>query len=563
MQTNPLWFKDAIFYELNVRAFADGNGDGHGDFIGLTQRVDYLVDLGVDCVWLLPFYPSPLRDDGYDVSDYRNIAPLFGTLDDFKTAVEALHQRGIRVIIDLVINHTSEQHPWFIESRSSLDNPKRNWYVWSDTDQKYQETRIIFLDTEGSNWTFDPITREYYWHRFYREQPDLNFDNPEVQEELLDVMRFWLRLGIDGFRVDAVPYLFEREGTNCENLSETHEYIRRMRATIKAEYPECILLAEANQWPQELIPYLEDDEFDMAFHFPLMPRLFMGVRKEDRADIVHILEQTPAIPERTQWCVFLRNHDELTLEMVTEEQRQWMWQEYAPETRMRLNLGIRRRLAPLLENHKGKILLLHAIMFGLPGSPILYYGDEIGMGDNIWLRDRNGVRTPMQWDSSAHAGFSTAESTYEPVIDDPVYGYHRVNVETQASDPDSLLNMLRHYIRVRRNQPALGRGSFKMIHPENQSVFAFERYYEDPSGHQTRVLVVANLSGSQQQVVLTDLENCLGTTPYDLLTDAVFEPIQTTIYTIDLEPYRCLWLQLHVEGDLMKEATSENLYENR
>ncbi len=529
------WYKDAIFYELNVRAFADGNGDGHGDFVGLLQKIDYLSDLGVDCVWMMPFYPSPLRDDGYDVSDYCNIAEPYGTLDDFKAVLDALQERGIRVIIDLVVNHTSEKHPWFVESRSTRDNPKRDWYVWSESDQKYEKARIIFVDTEPSNWTLDPITGQYYWHRFYKEQPDLNYDNPAVQEAMLDVMRFWLDMGIDGFRVDAVPYLIEREGTDCENLPETHDYIKRMRAVVQAEYPGRIMLAEANQWPQDLLPYLQD-EFDMAFHFPIMPRLFMAVRQGDRSEIINILDQTPSIPPETQWCLFLRNHDELTLEMVTKEQRQWMWQEYAPEDRMRLNLGIRRRLAPLLDNDRRKIMLMHTILLSLPGSPILYNGDEIGMGDNIWLDDRNGVRTPMQWDNSPHAGFSTAQATYEPVIDDDEFGYRQVNVAQQQNDPASLLNAVRHLLRVRKQYPVFGRGAWRVLHPENQAVFAFERSWQGQ-----HVLVLANLSGEDQRVTLDDANIALEQTPIDLLTDSF--PSMPDGKTCTLTPYQCLWLK--------------------
>ncbi len=533
------WYKDAIFYELNVRAFADGNGDGHGDFIGLTQRIDYLADLGINCVWFLPFYPSPLRDDGYDVMDYCNVAPAYGTLEDFRAAVDALHAREIRVIIDLVLNHTSDQHPWFIESRSSKNNPKRHWYVWSDTDQRYRNTRVIFRDTEPSNWTFDPISKEFYWHRFYTEQPDLNFDNPEVQDEMLDVMRFWLNMGIDGFRVDAAPYLFEREGTNCENLLETHEYMKRIRQMVDAEFPGRILLAEANQWPWDLVPYF-DNEFNMAFHFPIMPRLFMGVRKGNRDDLVDIWEKTPDIPDDTQWCLFLRNHDELTLEMVTEEQREWMWNEYAPDPRMRLNLGIRRRMAPLLDNDHRKILLLHALLFSLPGTPILYYGDEIGMGDNIWLDDRNGVRTPMQWDDSLHAGFSSAKMTYEPLIDDPVFGFQEINVAKQINDSESLLNAIRHQIRVRRQSTLWGRGTCRLLYPENKAIFAYERKLGAMSA-----LVIANLSDQEQVVELTDVAEYCGARPVDVLTDTPYHPIDKRSYSLALQPYGYLWLKLN------------------
>lgn len=537
-----MWYKDAIFYELNVRAFADGNGDGHGDFIGLYQKVDYLADLGVDCVWLMPFYPSPLRDDGYDVSDYRNIAPAYGTLDDFKKALDALHGHGMRVIIDLVINHTSDQHPWFIESRSSKDNPKRDWYVWSPTDHRYREARIIFVDTEDSNWTYDETTQEYYWHRFYKEQPDLNFDNPEVRQEMLDTMRFWLDMGIDGFRVDAVPYLFERDGTTCENLKETHDYIKEMRTMVKLEYPDRILLAEANQWPQDLVPYL-DDEFDMAFHFPIMPRLFMGVQQASNREIIRILEQTPPIPPETQWCVFLRNHDELTLEMVTHEQREWMWQEYAPDPRMRINLGIRRRLAPLLDNDPRRILLLHAILFTLPGSPILYYGDEIGMGDNIHLFDRNGVRTPMQWDTSQNAGFSSADQTYLPVVDDAVFGYRQVNVAAQQADPDSLFHALKQQIAIRKQYPVFGRGQFQVVDANNEAIFAFERQLPKSAP----LLVLANLSDQEQTAIVNNMDRYRGLCPKDILSSTPYHPVTQSTYTVALQPYGYLWLQLDSE----------------
>src|SRR5512138_948426 len=446
---NSLWYKDAIFYQVYVRAFYDSNGDGHGDIKGLTQKLDYLQDLGVDCVWLMPIYPSPLRDDGYDIADYYNVAKTFGTLEDFKELLDAAHQREIRIIMDLVLNHTSDQHPWFQASRSDRNSPYRDYYVWSDTDQKYQDARIIFLDTEVSNWTYDEKTGQYYWHRFYASQPDLNFDNPKVQEEMFNVARFWLDLGIDGFRADAVPYLFEREGTNCENLPETHVYLKKLRAFMDREYPGRILLCEANQWPEDVRPYFGDgDEFQMGFHFPIMPRIYMALKKGRADDMHEILKRTPQIPPTCQWCIFLRNHDELTLEMVTEEERQWMWRQYAPDPRMKLNLGIRRRLAPLLDNDQHKIELAHSLLLTLPGSPILYYGDEIGMGDNIWLFDRNGVRTPMQWNTGSNAGFSDAasESLFAPVIDDEVFGAAHVNVEAQRQDPESLWSVIRQMI---------------------------------------------------------------------------------------------------------------------
>lgn len=537
---NSLWYKDAVFYELNVRAFADGNGDGHGDFVGLIQRMDYLSELGVDAIWLMPFYSSPLVDNGYDISDFYQLDPAYGTLDDFKAAVAEFHKRGIRVVTDLVVNHTSDQHAWFIESRSSKDNPKRDWYVWSDTDQKYQGTRIIFVDTEPSNWTLDPLTGEYYWHRFYKEQPDLNYDNPEVQAEMLNIMRFWLDMGIDGFRVDAVPYLFEREGQNGENLPETHVYIKQMRAMMDNEYPGTVMLAEANQWPKDLMPYLQGDEFHMGFHFPLMPRLFMSVRQHDRHELVNILNETPMLPEALQWCIFLRNHDELTLEMVTEEQRQWMWQEYAPDPRMKLNLGIRRRLAPLLDNDRRRLDLLNALLFSLPGTPIIYYGDEIGMGDNIWLHDRNGVRTPMQWDDTLHGGFSTFEKVYEAAIEDAQYGYQQVNVASQRTLATSLFNSIRHQLAVRKKHPIFGRGNFQILFPANEAIFAFERRLENPYTGASLVLVVANLDDHEQAVEL-DTSTYSGT-PIDLLTGQTYPTLGSANYQLQLPPYGCIWL---------------------
>lgn len=532
------WYKNAIFYELSVRAFADGNGDGHGDFIGLMQKADYLADLGVDCVWLLPFYPSPLRDDGYDVSDYYNISPAYGTLDDFKKAIQALHKRNIKVIVDLVLNHTSDQHPWFIESRASLDNPKRDWYVWSDTNEKYQDARIIFVDTEQSNWEFDPVTEQYYWHRFYKTQPDLNYDNPEVREAMIDVAKFWLNFGIDGFRADAVPYLFEREGTNCENLPETHEYLKYFRKRILEDFPDALLLAEANQWPDDLVPYL-GEKFDMAFHFPIMPRMFMALRKGDCSDIIQILEDTPDIPKETQWCLFLRNHDELTLEMVTEEQRNYMWQEYAPDPLMKLNLGIRRRLAPLLDNDVSKIVLMHGMLLSLPGSPILYYGDEIGMGDNILLFDRNGVRTPMQWDDSLNGGFSSSESTYAPIIDDPVYGFSVVNVAYQMANKQSLWHEVRHLLHVRRETEVFGAGEFRVIPIDNKAIFAYERWLEEEDQKPEHVLVMANVSDQPQRVVLP--EPFRSRRLHDMVASQDFAPQE---HRVDLAPHQFMWLQL-------------------
>ncbi len=538
---DPLWYKDAILYELYIRAFADGNDDGHGDFQGLTAHLDYLQELGVDCLWLLPMYPSPLLDDGYDIADYTDIHPDYGTLDDWRKFLDEAHRRGLRVIVDLVLNHTSDQHPWFQAARSSPDSPYRDYYVWSDTDQKYQDARIIFIDTETSNWAWDEVAGQYYWHRFFSGQPDLNYDNPAVQQAMLDVLKFWLDTGIDGFRADAVPYLFEREGTNCENLPETHAYLKRIRRFIDEHYSGRILLAEANQWPEDLIPYFgQGDEFHMGFHFPLMPRLFMALKQERRTPIIEIMERTPPIPDTCQWCVFLRCHDELTLEMVTEAERQFMWEVYAPEPRMRLNLGIRRRLAPLVDNDRRRIELLNAILFTMPGSPIIYYGDEIGMGDNIWLPDRNGVRTPMQWSDGPNGGFSNAPSDalYAPVIDDQVYGYRQVNVEAQRADPDSLLNWTRRLIRVRKAHTVFGRGDLRFLRPENERVLAYLRGYEGEN-----ILVIANLAASPQTAAL-ELTDYAGATPVDLLSDERLALVGDGPYELTLPPYGYRWLKL-------------------
>ena len=455
MQPNP-WYRSAVFYEVYVRAFCDSNADGHGDLNGLAYKLDYLKDLGVDCLWLLPIYPSPLKDDGYDISGFTGVHPDYGSLEDFTHLLEEAHRRGIRVITDLVMNHTSDQHPWFQMARADRQSQYRDYYVWSDTDKKYKDARIIFLDTEKSNWTWDSLAGQFYWHRFYASQPDLNYDNPRVQEEMLKVMDFWLDLGVDGFRADAVPYLFEREGTNCENLPETHAYLKRVRRHMDEKYPGRVLLCEANQWPRDVRPYFgEGDEFNLAFHFPLMPRIFMALKQGERTPIVWALEQTPAIPEGCQWVTFLRNHDELTLEMVTPEERQWMWERYAPEPRMRQNLGIRRRLAPLLDNDRRKIELAFSLLFTLPGAPILYYGDEIGMGDNIWLEDRNGLRTPMQWDATPQAGFSSSGRAYAPVIREALYAPASVNVTDQQADPASLWHTLRNMIALCKAHPVL------------------------------------------------------------------------------------------------------------
>ncbi len=485
------WYRTAVFYEVPVRSFSDGNGDGRGDFIGLISKLDYLQWLGVDCLWLLPFFPSPLRDGGYDISDYRGVLPEFGTLEDVRRLVEEVHRRGMRVIGDLVVNHTSSDHPWFQEARHP-GSPKRDWYVWSETDQRFADARIIFIDTESSNWSWDEEAGAYYWHRFYGHQPDLNFDNPEVRAEVLDIVRFWLGLGFDGLRLDAIPYLIEREGTNCENLPETHDMIKEIRAVVDAEFPDAVLLAEANQPPKDVVAYFgEGDECHMCYHFPVMPRLFMSLRRQDVDKLTAILASTPPIPDGGQWAIFLRNHDELTLEMVTEEERQYMWDEYAPDRRMRLNFGIRRRLAPLLGGHRPAIELLHGLLLSLPGSPILYYGDEIGMGDNYLLPDRDGVRTPMQWDDSPTAGFSAADPAdlFLPLVSTDGYRPAEVNVATQQGDEGSLLNWIRDLLAVRSHHPVFGIGDFEVVPVDDPAIFAFLR-----ADSNEKVLVLANVS---------------------------------------------------------------------
>ncbi len=535
------WYKDAVFYELHVKAFYDGNDDGIGDFRGLREKLDYLQWLGVDCLWLLPFFPSPLRDDGYDVSDYRGVYPDYGSLEDVRAFLDDAHRRGIRVIADLVLNHTSDQHPWFQEARRSPQSPRRHYYVWSDTDQKYSKARIIFIDTEKSNWTWDPEAQAYYWHRFFSHQPDLNYESPEVRRAMLEVITYWLDLGLDGFRCDAVPYLFEREGTICENLPETHAYLKELRRHLDERYPGRILLAEANQWPADVRPYFGDgDEFHMAFHFPLMPRLFMGVRSEDRQPIIDMFTHTPSIPPNCQWCLFLRNHDELTLEMCTGEERDYMYYAYARDPQARRNIGIARRLAPLLENDRRKIELLNSLVFTLPGSPIVYYGDEIGMGDNIHLGDRNGVRTPMQWTGDRNAGFSKAEPAklYLPVIADPVYGYQAINVESQIQTPHSLLNWMRQLIRIRKTRPVFGRGSIEFLPHANEKVLVHARAYRGET-----VLLVHNLAGSAQPVEL-DLGQFRGATPIELFGESRFPPIGERPYVLSVGPYGYYWFLL-------------------
>jgi maltose alpha-D-glucosyltransferase/alpha-amylase len=543
MSDQPLWYKNAVFYEVYVRAFYDSDGDGHGDLRGLMQKLDYLAELGVDCLWLMPIYPSPLLDDGYDIADFYSILETYGTIEDFKALLDAAHQRGMRVIADLVLNHTSDQHPWFQSARTSREDPYRDYYVWSDTDHRYKEARIIFLDTEKSNWAWSEPTGQYYWHRFYSAQPDLNYDNPAVQAEMLQVAKFWLDLGVDGFRADAVPYLFEREGTSCENLSETHAYLRRLRRFIDEHYPGKILLCEANQWPEDVRHYFGDgDEFQMGFHFPLMPRIFMALRQGDISPLVWIMERTPDIPEECQWCIFLRNHDELTLEMVTEDERQWMWRKFAPDMRMRLNLGIRRRLAPLLDNDRRKIELANSLLFTMPGSPTLYYGDEIGMGDNIELFDRNGVRTPMQWGNHPTAGFSAAapEKFYAPVIQGEPYGPEWVNVESQVRDPGSLWNALRRMIGLRKQHPALGWGDIAWAEGSSPSVAAYWRSFQAE-----RLLIINNLSGVQQDISIK-LPGVERAEAFDLYSGSTIKASHAGSLELSLAPYQFLWLKTSI-----------------
>jgi maltose alpha-D-glucosyltransferase / alpha-amylase len=541
LQRDKLWYKDAVIYQLHVRTFCDSNADGIGDFAGLTQRLDYLQDLGITAIWLLPFYPSPLRDDGYDISDYTSVNESYGSLGDFTTFLEAAHSRGIRVIIEMVLNHTSDQHPWFKEARSSRDNPKRDWYVWSDTDTRYQGVPIVFVDTEPSNWAWDTVSKSYYWHRFFSHQPDLNYDHPAVLETMWGVMKFWLELGVDGFRLDAVPYLVEREGTLCENLPETHGIVREFRKRLETSYPGTMLLAEANQWPADVRAYFGNgDEFHAAFHFPLMPRIFMAVKLEDRKPIIEILGQTPEIPESCQWFIFLRNHDELTLEMVTDIERDYMYDEYAMDKSMRINRGIRRRLAPMMANDRRRIELLNGLLMSMPGTPIVYYGDEIGMGDNIYLGDRNGVRTPMQWNSSQNGGFSVAdpERLYAPVISNAVYGYQAVNVEAQLRSEHSLLRWMRSLVQVRNAFRVFSRGSIQFLNPSNHRVLAYVRQ----SGGET-VLVVNNLSASAQAVEL-DVERYKGYVPIEMFGRNLFPRFSSLPYLLTLGPYQFYWFQL-------------------
>ncbi len=538
---DSLWYKDAIIYQLHVRAFCDSNNDGIGDFPGLMQKLDYLQELGINALWLMPFFPSPLRDDGYDISDYTAIHHHYGSLENFKAFLNAAHDRGIRIIIELVLNHTSDQHPWFKEARSSRENPKRDWYVWSETDTRYREASIIFLDTETSNWAWDPISKSYYWHRFFSHQPDLNYDNPAVFDAMWGVMKFWLDIGVDGFRLDAIPFLVERDGTRCENLPETHAIVREFRRRLDEAYSNKMLLAEANLWPADVSSYFgAGDEFHMAFHFPLMPRVFMAVQLEDRKPIIEIMEQTPHIPAACQWCIFLRNHDELTLATVTDMERDYMYDEYATDATMRLNLGIRRRLAPMMDNDRRRVQLLNVLLMSMPGTPIIYYGDEIGMGDNVYLRDRNGVRTPMQWNGGWNAGFSGAdpERLYSPVISNPVYGYQAINVESQKRSPHSLLSWMKRLIEIRKSSRVFSRGSIEFLQPSNHRVLAYVR----ESGEE-KILVVNNLSASSQAVEL-NLQRYKGTVPIEMAARNLFPRIGDLPYLMTMGPYQSFAFRL-------------------
>ena len=546
-RSQPDWYRDAVIYQMHVKAFQDSNDDGMGDFAGLMRRLDYVQDLGVTAIWLLPFYPSPLRDDGYDIADYRSINPSYGTMRDFRAFVAEAHRRGLRVITELVINHTSDQHPWFQKARHAKPgSAARDFYVWSDTDTKFPETRIIFLDTEKSNWTWDPVAGEFYWHRFYSHQPDLNFDNPRVLQEVLKVMHLWLDMGVDGLRLDAIPYLVEREGTNNENLPETHVILKKIRTELDAHYTDRMLLAEANQWPEDTRPYFGDgDECHMGFHFPLMPRIYMALAQEDRYPISDIIRQTPEIPDGCQWGIFLRNHDELTLEMVSDQERDYLWRTYAEDRRARINMGIRRRLAPLMQNDRRKIELMNSLLMSMPGTPIVYYGDELGMGDNYYLGDRDGVRTPMQWSPDLNAGFSRAnpQQLFLPVIMDPIYGYQAVNAESQQRDPSSLLNWMRKLIQVRKQHAAFGRGTMTLLYPRNRKILAYVREHGDD-----RILCVANLS-RQAQAVELDLSQFKGAVPIELTGRSPFPPIGDLPYLFTLPAFGFYWLLLADEAE--------------
>ncbi|TDX25358.1 maltokinase [Modicisalibacter xianhensis] len=547
---DPLWYKDAVIYQVHVKSFFDANDDGIGDFRGLIEKLDYIVSLGVNTIWILPFYPSPRRDDGYDIAEYTGVSPDYGTLEDAQRFIAEAHKRGLRVITELVINHTSDQHEWFQRARRAPPgSPERDFYVWSDSDQKYPGTRIIFLDTESSNWTWDPVANAYFWHRFYSHQPDLNFDNPQVLDEVLKVMEYWLDMGVDGLRLDAIPYLVEREGTNNENLPETHDVLKKIRTVIDERYPDRMLLAEANQWPEDTRPYFGDgDECHMAFHFPLMPRMYMALAQEDRFPITDILRQTPEIPPTCQWAIFLRNHDELTLEMVTDKERDYLWNHYAADRRARINLGIRRRLAPLLERDRRRVELLNSLLLSMPGTPVLYYGDEIGMGDNIYLGDRDGVRTPMQWSMDRNGGFSKADPAklVLPAIMDPLYGYQSINVEAQARDPHSLLNNMRRLLVVRSQHRAFSRGTMRPLYPRNRHILAYLREMTLDNGESEVLLCVANVARNAQAVEL-DLSAFAGQVPVEMVGGSAFPPIGNLPYLLTLPPYGFYWFLLAPE----------------
>ena len=555
IDSDPLWYKDAIIYQLHIKAYRDSNADGFGDFRGLIEKLDYIRELGANVIWVLPFYPSPLKDDGYDIASYEEINSTYGTIDDFRAFLAAAHARGMRVVTELVINHTSDQHPWFQRARhAAKDSPERSWYVWSDDPNKYSEARIIFTDTEKSNWSWDPDAQQFYWHRFFSHQPDLNFDNPQVLDAVINVMRFWLRMGVDGLRLDAIPYLIERDGTNCENLPETHGVLRALRAALDAEFPDRVFLAEANQWPSDVRPYFgNSDECHMAFHFPVMPRMYMAVRKEDRTPVVDIMRQTPDIPPDCQWAIFLRNHDELTLEMVTDDERDYMYREYAKDPRMRINGGIRRRLMPLMESGRRQIELMNALLMSMPGTPVIYYGDEIGMGDNIYLGDRNGVRTPMQWSPDRNAGFSEADTAalYSPLIVDPPYGFHTINVNAQERVPTSLLHWMRRLIAVRQEYKAFGRGTWEAIDAANRRVLVFLRCYRDET-----ILCVNNLSRFAQYVEL-DLKRFRGLVPLEIWSKNGFPPIGELPYLLTLGPHNFYWFRV-LPGDQAKAIQRSN-----
>ncbi|MDQ3395087.1 MAG: maltose alpha-D-glucosyltransferase, partial [Bacteroidota bacterium] len=555
---NALWYKDAIIYELHIKAFKDSNGDGIGDFKGLMEKLDYLEDLGVTAIWLLPFYPSPFRDDGYDIADYYTINPSYGDIADFKRLMKEAHRRGLKVITELVLNHTSDQHPWFQRARQAKKgSPQRDYYVWSDDPQKYNEVRIIFKDFEASNWTYDPVAQSYYWHRFFHHQPDLNFDNPKVQQEVFKVIDFWLDMGVDGFRLDAVPYLFEREGTNCENLPETHLFLKKLRAHVDKKYQNKLLLAEANMWPEDSAAYFgegDGDECHMNYHFPIMPRMFMSVKMEDRYPITDIIDQTPAIPKNSQWAMFLRNHDELTLEMVTDEERDYMYKVYTKDPLAKINLGIRHRLAPLLDNNRNKIELMNSLLFALPGTPVIYYGDEIGMGDNFYLGDRNGVRTPMQWSPDRNAGFSNANphQLYLPVIIDPEYKYESVNVENQQKNPNSLLWWMKRAINMRKRFKAFSRGEIKFLNSSNSKVLAFLRTFEDET-----ILVISNLSRFSEAAEL-ELEGFEHSVPVELFSQNKFPEIKSDPYLFTIGPHGFYWFLLQKQ-DVEAVKASEDM----